>query len=197
MSLTHALLGVLESRPMNGYELTKFFDSGARWVWSAPQSQIYTTLRKMQQEGLIIGADQTRTTRMKSHVYSITDKGREELVSWVATPREQPPTRDAFLLQALYFDDVSPEAADSVIRDFIETNERLIEQWTTQRELLLRKETPLIKERLRQRPAEQHERIAQLKAHVFQGQIDRAVAALEWARHALKLVHGDHVDGSR
>jgi DNA-binding PadR family transcriptional regulator len=193
MSLTHALLGVLESRPMNGYELTKFFDSGARWIWSAPQSQIYTTLRKMQRDGLIEGSEQTRTTRMTSHVYSITDEGREELVNWVATPREQPPTRDAFLLQALYFDDISPEAADAVVREFVETNERLIEQWKTQRDLLLKKDTPLIRERLRQRPADQHERIVQLKAHIFQGQIDRALAAVQWAQQGLKLIHGDLV----
>ena len=191
MSLTYALLGVLESRPMNGYELTKFFDSAARWVWSAPQSQVYTTLRRMQDDGLIAGAAQTRTTRTTSHVYSITDKGRAELMSWVATPHDQPPTRDAFLLQALYFDDVSPQEAAAVVREFMATRERLIEQWTVQRDLLLKKDTPLIRERLRQRPTDQHERIARLKAHVFQGQIDRAVADVEWARHALELIHDD------
>ena len=60
MSLQHAILGVLEARPMTGYELVQFFDSSMAWVWSAPQSQIYPRLRAMERDGLILPVVEAR-----------------------------------------------------------------------------------------------------------------------------------------
>ena len=37
---------------MTGYELARFFDASTAWVWSAPHSNIYPALRKMEAEGL-------------------------------------------------------------------------------------------------------------------------------------------------
>jgi len=188
MSLTHALLGVLEARPMNGYELTQFFDSAARWIWSAPQSQIYTTLVRMQKDGLIEGASQVRANRKQSSVYTITELGYQELRQWVGSGHPLPPVRDAFLLQSLFFDVVEPDDAAKAVNEFIAEHEQRILQWEAHRDMLLAKETPLIQERLRRRPAEQHEWIARLKAHVFQGEIDRASASVAWGRQMLEIL---------
>lgn len=188
MSLTHALLGVLESRPMNGYELTKFFDSGARWIWSAPQSQIYTTLRKMWRDGLVEGTEHARTTKASSTVYSITDSVRDELIRWVSAASDLGPPRDSFFLQSLYFDIVDETVSARVLDHFIAENEARIETWQRHHDALVNKETPLIRERLSKRPAEQHDRIARIKAHAFQGEIDRARALVQWAKEAKDIV---------
>lgn len=188
MSLTHALLGVLDSRPMNGYELTKFFHTSAQWVWSAPQSQIYTTLRRMEDRGLIEGSTQERVTRMKSTVYSITAAGRAELISWVGTPRDLAPPRDAFFTQALFLDLVEETAAIEVLEKFVAQTEELIRRWSEHRDLLRARATPLLRERLANRPAEDHDRIVNLKVQVFQGEIYRAEALVAWARETMKIV---------
>jgi DNA-binding PadR family transcriptional regulator len=188
MSLTHALLGVLDARPMNGYELTKFFDSATRWVWSAPQSQIYTTLPKMEADGLIEGSTQERGTRMKTQVYAITDKGRKELAQWAGTPHPLPPHRDAFFLQALFLDMVDEQAAAAVLENFIAEHEEMIRRWSEHRDLLLAGATPLMRERLAARPAAEHGRIVALKAQAFQGEIARATALVQWARDTLDLI---------
>jgi DNA-binding PadR family transcriptional regulator len=181
MSLQHALLGVLEARPMNGYELTRFFEAAPRWVWSAPHSQIYPTLRQMEQEEI-------RGTKLRRMVYSITERGLEELRAWVGTGHAAPPVRDAFFLQALFFDMVDPEQAAAVLRTYIAEQEKLIAEWRAHSEALLAKETDLLKERLKNRPPAEHDRIARLKAHVFAGQIAVAQARADWARESLRLL---------
>jgi DNA-binding PadR family transcriptional regulator len=77
MSLRHALLGVLVARPMSGYELSQFFDSSTGWVWTAPHSQIYPLLGRMENDGVIEAEDQVRGTRLKRKVYSVTPDGLE------------------------------------------------------------------------------------------------------------------------
>ena len=52
MSLRHALLGVLKDRPLTGYDLVRYFQGTLGFLWSAPQSQIYPELRRMEAAGL-------------------------------------------------------------------------------------------------------------------------------------------------
>ncbi|MEV0820603.1 PadR family transcriptional regulator [Nonomuraea rubra] len=195
MSLQHALLGVLEARPMNGYELTRFFEAAPRWVWSAPHSQIYPTLRQMEQAGLIEGQQEIRGTKLRRMVYSITERGLEELRTWVGSGHAAPPVRDAFFLQALFFDMVEPERAASVLGTYIAEQEKLIAEWRAHSEALLAKETDLLKERLKNRPVAERDRIAKLKAHVFAGQIAVAQARADWARESLRLLAEDGAAG--
>ncbi|MEV0624072.1 PadR family transcriptional regulator [Nonomuraea sp. NPDC050404] len=191
MSLQHALLGVLEARPMNGYELTRFFEAAPRWVWSAPHSQIYPTLRQMEQAGLIEGQKEIRGTKLTRTVYSITDRGLEELRAWTGTDHAAPPVRDAFFLQALFFDMIDQDRAASVLKTHLAEQEQLIAEWGAHRDALLAKDTDLLKERLKSRPPAEHDRIARLKAHVFAGQIAVARARADWARESLRILSED------
>ena len=173
---------------MNGYELTRFFDAAPSWVWSAPQSQIYPTLHRMEQAGLIEGQKEIRGTRLKRTVYSITERGLEELRTWLGTGHAPAPVRDSFSLQALFFDMIDADRAASVLKAYIAEQEQLITEWRAHREALLAKDTDLLKERLKNRPPAEHDRIAGLKAHVFAGQIAVAQARADWARESLRLL---------
>src|SRR5699024_8746940 len=123
-----------------------------------------------------------------STVYSLTEAGRDELTRWASTPRPSAARRDRFALQALYFDSIASEDAAKVLIAFIEEQQRLVDEWTRHRDLLSDKNTPLLKERLKTRPQCQHDRIAALKAHVFDGQISQGLARIEWAQDMLKLL---------
>jgi DNA-binding PadR family transcriptional regulator len=191
MSLQHALLGVLEARPMNGYELTRFFEAAPRWVWSAPHSQIYPALRQMEQAGLIEGRQEIRGTKLRRMVYSITERGLGELRTWLSADHAAAPARDAFFLQALFFDMIDPDQAAAVLKTHIAEQEQLIAEWRAHREALLAQDTDLLKERLKSRPPAEHDRIAKLKAHVFAGQIAVAQARADWAREGLRLLAED------
>jgi len=188
MSLQSALLGVLDARPMSGYELVQFFDTGSGWVWSAPQSQIYPRLRRMEADGLIIGERTVRGSKLERTVYSLTDAGRRALLDWISEYHTPPAPRDPFALQALLFDMVAPEDAITVLKAFIEEQEKIAERHEWQAARLRALDTPLLRERLRGRPSGEHARIGRLKAHVFQGKAVAARQQADWAREAIALV---------
>jgi len=188
LSLTHAILGVLDARPMNGYELGQFFDSSAGWVWSAPRSQIYPTLRRMEGGGLIEAERQVRGTKLERRVYSITEAGLAELRRWVAAPPDSASRRDPVLLQALFLDMVEPDVAAKIFEHVIGEQEAVISRWEQHAQRLLDKDTPLIRERLGRRSPAEHDTIVAIKAHVFEGGAAMAKARAEWAAAGLRLV---------
>jgi DNA-binding PadR family transcriptional regulator len=192
MSLRHALLGVLAARPMSGYELSQFFDSSTGWVWTAPHSQIYPLLGKMQTEGVIESENQVRGTKLKRKVYSITDQGLDELTAWIGTSHPIAGSRDPFLTQALLFDMIDTGRAAEVIEAFIVEQETIARESHEHSKRLLAKETPLLQERLKNRPADEHDRVARLKAHVFEGQAQMAESRAAWARAELELLGEDN-----
>lgn len=188
MSLQHAVLGVLEAREMSGYELTQFFESTARWVWTAPQSQIYPLLRSMEKDGLLAGEEQVRGVKLKRTSYTLTDAGREELTRWLGEVRPLPANRDAFLLQSLFLDMVEPRVAAEVLAAHIQQQRELIEQWSAHQARLLASDTPLLRERLQRREPDQHERMVRMKAHTFASLIDAASSRIEWAEEAARIL---------
>jgi DNA-binding PadR family transcriptional regulator len=188
VTLRYALLGVLEARPMTGYELAQFFDESTSWVWSAPHSNIYPQLRKMEEEGLLSSRTEIRGERLERTVYSISKKGVEELRRWVTSDPGAVNQRDPLFLRAVFFDMTDPGEAEDMLEQFIERENDLVKQWQEHRDALLRKDTPLIRERLQRRPRGEHDRIAALKANVFQGMVDQAKARVRWARRTLELL---------
>lgn len=174
---------------MTGYELTQFFESAAKWVWTAPQSQIYPLLRQMEKNGLIAGEVQLRGERLKRTSYSLTEEGLAELKRWIATAQPEASTRDALLLQALFADLISAEECEAVLRSHISELRRNISLWEQHREQLLRNDTPLLRERLRRRDPSDHPRIVALKAHVFDGMVRQARERASWAEELIEIVH--------
>jgi DNA-binding PadR family transcriptional regulator len=191
MSLKHALLGVLAARPMSGYELSQFFDSSTGWVWTAPHSQIYPLLAKMQAEGFVQSENHVRGTKLNRKFYSITPSGLAELMEWIGTSHPQSANRDPVLTQALLFDMIDPEVAVQVLERFIAEQDGIAREARAHSGRLAAKDTPLIRERLRNRPSRDHDRIAKLKANVFEGQAMVADARIAWARTEIDLLRAD------
>ena len=188
MSLRYALLGVLEARPMTGYELAQFFDASTGWVWSAPHSNIYAELHRMQRAGLLSSRTETRGERLERTVYAITETGSQEFRDWVASDPRGLPLRDPMLLRAVFIDTINPDIGTGLLKRHIAEQEALIKGWEEHRDALTAKDTPLLRERLKNRPKSEHDRIAALKAHVFQAMIDGAEARVGWARRMIELV---------
>ncbi len=183
MSLRYALLGVLEARPMTGYELARFFDASTAWVWSAPHSNIYPALRKMEAEGLLETETDIKGEKLERTNYSITDEGRLALKNWVVSD-PGPPTRDPLLLRLIFADIPDPEETSKLLETLIERQTDLITQWTDHAEALRRKDTDLLRERLKTRPSEDHDRIAEIKASVFDLMVAQAETWIAWATQA-------------
>ncbi|NRQ33487.1 PadR family transcriptional regulator [Nonomuraea sp. NN258] len=86
MSIRHGLLALLSRGPRYGYQLRVEFESSTGATWPLNIGQVYTTLSRLERDGLVApgGADEQGRA-----VYTITEAGREELERWFSTPVDQ------------------------------------------------------------------------------------------------------------
>lgn len=180
MFLKHAVLGVLEAKPMTGYDLKRFFDASAGWLWSAKHSQIYPLLATLQAEGLVAGEEGVRGEAQRRVVYSLTEAGREELTTWIATVHPLPEERDPFLMQAVFFDMVEDDAVRPVLAAYRDRQREIHEDAVAHARALAAGETPLIMERLR-RGAKDAGRMRRMKARAFEARAEVARVRMVWA----------------
>jgi len=82
VSVRHSLLALLSAGAMHGYGLKTEFEAATGDVWPLNVGQVYTTLGRLERDGLVI-AD---TEADGQKVYEITGAGRDELGRWFETP---------------------------------------------------------------------------------------------------------------
>ena len=100
MSVKQALLALLEQEPMYGYQLRTEFELRTGGTWPLNVGQVYTTLTRLERDGLVEGAG----ADAEDHpMYRLTEAGREEVSSWFTTPvsRTQPPRDELAIKLAL------------------------------------------------------------------------------------------------
>ncbi len=100
MSVRHALLALLSEGPKYGLQLRQEFESRTGEVWPLNVGQVYTTLQRLERDGLVQSDDDVAEGPQKG--YSLTADGSRELNQWLATPpdMDQPP-RDELLIKVL------------------------------------------------------------------------------------------------
>jgi len=118
VSLEIAILGFLAERPRSGYDLkTRCFTGPISVVWTADQAQIYRTLERLRDAGLVSVTRRRQASRPDRRIYEITTAGLEELAARVATPAHLPPLRDSFLVGLLF----SASCDDASLMTVLET----------------------------------------------------------------------------
>lgn len=206
MSLRHALLAVLVVEPMTGYELVKYFDGSFAFLWSAPHSQIYPELRRMEGAGLLEAEVVPRGVRAEKRVYSITSDGRSELLRWAAEPTPHHAERDPHRLKAALFEWASIPAARRHLREHIHHHQGALAKWERLLDDIDTVRVPLLSRRLTHRPENEHTALIAIKRFAFRGEAARARAEIAWAREGLALLdeferegvafYGDAADGA-
>ena len=115
MSVRHALLGLLAQKPRYGYELCAGFAAlvGGKENWDVKPAQIYTTLARMVESGLIT-LDGKKGAQGKSE-YAITSSGHEELMNWFRNSDIEEPHQDPFYLKLMLSLDLEEVDASRLI----------------------------------------------------------------------------------
>ena len=188
MSLRVALLGILTAEPMTGYDLVKYFDGTVGFVWSAPHSQIYPELRRMEAGGLVRARVVPRGQRATKRIYEITDNGRRELQAWVAELQPVQPERDVARLKAAYFEWGSYDAARRQLQEHL----RHYTEYLREREQIVSDidalRVPLLRRRVETRGVAESQAIIAFKRLAFEGGIAHAKAEIEWATRGLAMI---------
>ncbi|MFJ9381320.1 PadR family transcriptional regulator [Streptomyces sp. NPDC101455] len=186
MSLKFTILGWLSTAPGSGYDLVRQLDQGLHWFWAAPHSQIYSTLRALENEGLVTSRAETVGTKLEKRVYEITAPGREAVRAWSEEPPEYPPSRDAERLKLIFGDHGDLKA----LRRHLETHR---DHFTERRDTIRRflgvlnsREHPRIELRVERGRTEAHQELTlELRRLAYRGDVRRAEHEISWAEEAL------------
>lgn len=118
MSIRQAMLALLSEQPRHGYELKSEFDQRTGHSWPLNIGQVYTTLERLERDGLVARGDEDADGRV---VHTITDAGRAEVQEWFASPvtLKNPPRNELAIKIALA---VTIEGIDIV--DLLQTQRR-------------------------------------------------------------------------
>lgn len=74
------LLGIIYEKPLNAYEITKLLGyMNIRWWFHVSDSTVYTTLKNLEKRGFIDGTVEKIGNMPDRTVYSLTQKGADEL----------------------------------------------------------------------------------------------------------------------
>ena len=103
MSVRHAVLGLLAQRPRHGYELRAAFQAvvGGEENWDIKPAQIYTTLARLEQGGLVAKGSVEQDAGPEKRIYALTPTGRQMLKEWFASGMEPEHQHDELFLKLM------------------------------------------------------------------------------------------------
>jgi DNA-binding PadR family transcriptional regulator len=100
MSVRHAVLALLSESSKYGLQLKQEFEARTGEVWSLNVGQVYTTLQRLERDGLVESDDEADEGPQRS--YRITATGRSELAEWFGPPPDTSvPPRDELVIKVL------------------------------------------------------------------------------------------------
>ncbi len=129
MSVRHALLALLSEGPKYGLQLREEFETRTGEVWPLNVGQVYTTLGRLERDGLVESDDTADDGPQKG--FRITAEGEQELAAWLRTPPDlASPPRDELVMKVL----VAVRVPGIDVHEVIQVHRRylveLMQQWT-------------------------------------------------------------------
>jgi DNA-binding PadR family transcriptional regulator len=97
MGVREGLLALLAGEPKHGYQLRQEFEAATAGAWPLNIGQVYSTLDRLQRDGLVAEIDADGERRR----FSITDLGREELIDWFSSGPDAAPHREPTMIKVL------------------------------------------------------------------------------------------------
>jgi DNA-binding PadR family transcriptional regulator len=129
MSVRHAMLALLSEGPKYGLQLREEFEARTGEVWPLNGGQVYTTLQRLERDGLVESDGTDEEGPQKG--FRISAEGEQELARWLRTPPDlSSPPRDELVMKvlvALYVPSADVQAVIQAHRRYLV---ELMQQWT-------------------------------------------------------------------
>ena len=132
MSVRHALLALLSEGPKYGLQLREEFEANTGQVWPLNVGQVYTTLQRLERDGLVAAlADTEELEPGPQKAYRITEAGADELAHWLRVPPDlSTPPRDDLVMKVLIAVRVPGTDMSEVIQAHRRYLIQLMQEWT-------------------------------------------------------------------
>jgi DNA-binding PadR family transcriptional regulator len=130
VSVRHALLALLSEGPKYGLQLRQEFEARTGEVWPLNVGQVYTTLGRLERDGLVESEDSGEADGPQKG-FRITAEGERELAEWLRTPPDlSSPPRDELVIKVL----VAVRVPGTDVHEVVQVHRRyvveLMQQWT-------------------------------------------------------------------
>jgi DNA-binding PadR family transcriptional regulator len=133
MSIRHALLALLSDGPKYGLQLRQEFDTRTGEVWPLNVGQVYTTLQRLERDGMVESDGSGDEGPQKG--FRITPAGADELASWLHTPPDlSSPPRDELVMKVLIAVDTPGVDVGEVVQTHRRYLVQLMQEWTRLKE---------------------------------------------------------------
>jgi DNA-binding PadR family transcriptional regulator len=129
MALAHAILALLVQKPMSGYDLTKAFERSVGHFWQATHQQIYRELGKLEAQGWIEAEMVPQVGRPDKKLYTMTDRGYQNLTAWIAEPCDVMPVKDELLVKLFVGSLVPPELIRQQIQQHRQRHQETLDRY--------------------------------------------------------------------
>jgi DNA-binding PadR family transcriptional regulator len=130
MSVRHALLALLSEGPKYGLQLRQEFEQRTGEVWPLNVGQVYTTLQRLERDGLIESDDDAEEVGPQK-AFRLTSEGAAELNTWLRTPSDlSAPPRDELVIKVLVAIQVPGVDVGEVIQAHRRHVVEQMQQWT-------------------------------------------------------------------
>ena len=98
--MRYPFLALLADAPAHGYELKQALEQRFGAILPPLNAgQIYTTLGRLERDGLVRGSEIAQNGRPNKRVYELTEAGRTALEEWVGTPASGSRVKDEFFMK--------------------------------------------------------------------------------------------------
>lgn len=141
--LGYALLSLLASEPLSGYDLAQRMKKPISYFWHARHSQIYPELARLEELGYVTYKVIEQVERPHKKRYTITPAGYEELRDWLTKPTEIGPDRSEIVLKAYAIWIADPRKALELFRAHLRLHIERLEQYERDYALLERENPSL------------------------------------------------------
>jgi DNA-binding PadR family transcriptional regulator len=122
----YVVLGMVRLGARSGYEIKRTVDLSIRFFWTISQVQIYPSLQRLEEAGLITGRAEPQGKRPK-RVYEITEAGELALRQWLRQTKPMPfELRDIGLVKLFFADALNHTDALDLLRTIRQRSEQQI-----------------------------------------------------------------------
>ena len=184
MSVKYALLGILAEKERHGYDLKEAFEERVGEFWALNFGQIYSTLDRLEANGLVEWRSEPQERRPDRKIFRITPKGRKDLGEWLLRPVARPRAlRDELFIKLLFLD---PEDDRDSVLDLIER----------QRQIYMRRMQSLTRRKveLSRRPDRRKHLVTDL---LIDAALFHAEADLRWLEHTREKLRSRPARGKK
>jgi DNA-binding PadR family transcriptional regulator len=122
----YVVLGMVGLGARSGYAIRRSVELSIRFFWTISPAQVYPSLTKLEQAGLLLGRHEPRGNRPR-RVYERTPAGSDVLRDWLNSAEPMPfELRDIAMVKLFFADSLGPGDAERLLEQVIARSEERI-----------------------------------------------------------------------